>query len=153
MSDASDPPDASDHRFHSVDCFNRAWELIDKQGRSPEEDERMLLLAVASLWHWTRREDRTPRNLAVGYWQVSRVYALLGWAGHAARYAAGCLRHAAGEPPFYRAHGHEAAARAAKVAGDGDAAGRHLAEARALAARVADPEERRMLERDLDSLA
>ena len=61
------------HRYFSADCFNRAWDEIDKSSRTHEEDERMLLLAMASLWHWGQREDVTPVNYSIGYWQVSRV--------------------------------------------------------------------------------
>lgn len=74
------------HKFFSADCFSNTWELIDKADRTPEEDEQMLLLAMASLWHWTQREDHTLSNLSVGYWQVSRVHALRGHANEARRY-------------------------------------------------------------------
>ncbi len=36
------------HKFFSADCFNNTWGLIDKENRSPEEDDQMLLLATAS---------------------------------------------------------------------------------------------------------
>ncbi len=66
------------HRYFSAQCFNRAWELIRRIDRTELESEQMLLLAQASLWHWTQRPDCTPRNLSIGYWQLSRVFALLG---------------------------------------------------------------------------
>ena len=57
------------HRYFSATCFNQAWELIDKPERTAEEDEAMVQLSLASTWHWTQREDCTPANLSIGYWQ------------------------------------------------------------------------------------
>lgn len=69
---------AAAHRRFSTECFNRAWELIEKPERTRDDDEAMVLRAMASLWHWTQRPDCTEQNLAIGHWQVSRVYALAG---------------------------------------------------------------------------
>jgi hypothetical protein len=54
------------YRYFAADCFNKAWELIEKADRTPEDDERMLRLAQASLWHWTERNDCDNTNLAIG---------------------------------------------------------------------------------------
>jgi hypothetical protein len=54
------------HRYFSAECFNRAWDYIDKPSRTPEEEQAMLLLSLASLWHWTQRPDCTPGNLFIG---------------------------------------------------------------------------------------
>ena len=43
------------HRHFSASCFNLAWELIEKPDRTAEDDEQMVRLAQASLWHWTQR--------------------------------------------------------------------------------------------------
>jgi hypothetical protein len=143
---------AAAHRFFSVDCFNRTWTLIEKPDRSPAEDEQMLLLSLASLWHWTQREDCSDRNLSIGYWQVSRVYAVLGDGDTALQYAESCLRHSQHEPPFFLAYAHEAIARAASLTGDARRRSRHMREARRLAAQVTDVEERQALEGDLDTI-
>src|SRR4026208_1633757 len=92
---------AAAHQFFSADCFNRTWTLIERPNRSPEEDEQMLLLSLASLWHWTQREDCSDQNLSIGYWQVSRVYALRGEGQSALRYGESCLRHSQDQPPFF----------------------------------------------------
>jgi hypothetical protein len=141
------------HRHFAATCFNRAWTLLDKPSRTPAENDELLLTAMASLWHWSQREDCRPRHLATGYWQVSRVYAILGNGVEARRMAARSAMHAAGEPPFFMAYAHEALARAALVLLDSAALDRHLAEARRLLGEVHDPEERTLLERDLAELA
>jgi len=152
--DTTPPFDKSQgHRFFSADCFNRAWELMEKASRSAAEDELMISTCLASLWHWTQREDCTARNLSIGYWQASRVYALLGQAENAARYAGICLRHSAEQPPFYLGYAHEALARAALLRGDKRAVLEHLTEARRLLEKVDDAEDRALLQKDLDSLS
>jgi tetratricopeptide (TPR) repeat protein len=63
------------HRKNGVECFNRAWEYLDKKDRTSYDDQLMLHLAHASRYHWSFAG--TPKNLAIGDWQISRVYAAL----------------------------------------------------------------------------
>jgi hypothetical protein len=144
--------EAAAHRHFGPICFNRAWKLLEKQNRTPAENDEMLLSAMASLWHWSQRDDCEPRNLAAGYWQVSRVQAVLGNGLEARRYAARSAMHATNEPPFCMAYAHEALARAGRVLKDEPAVQRHLEEATRLLAQVADPQERELLEADLATL-
>jgi hypothetical protein len=143
---------AAAHKYFSANCFNRAWDLIDKPERSPQEDETMLHLSLASLWHWSQREDHTPVNLSVGYWQVARVYALLGQADNARRYGQLSLEALQDQDdlPFYLGYAYEALARAESLAGNRSQAGAYLAEARQAAARIPDPDDRQQLLNDLD---
>ncbi|MES9939881.1 MAG: hypothetical protein ABW104_15880 [Candidatus Thiodiazotropha sp. 6PLUC2] len=62
----------------SVECFNKCWEYIDKESRSVEDNEEMILLASTSLWSWKNRSDCTPQNLSTAYWQMERVHCLSG---------------------------------------------------------------------------
>jgi hypothetical protein len=50
------------HKYFSAECFNRAWDLIEKKDRSPEENDTMLALSMSSFWHWTQRSDRGAEN-------------------------------------------------------------------------------------------
>lgn len=70
--------DRAVHERFSTECFNACWDLMDKAERTAHDDEEMLLLAYASLWHWTRRPDFGPAQRAIGHWQVSRASCLLG---------------------------------------------------------------------------
>ena len=155
MSAGQQPPfdEALAHRYFAADCFNRAWGFLDAAARTPVEDEAMVLAAMASLWHWTRRADRTDRNLSVGHWQVSRVNAVLGRGDEAMRHAERCLAYSGGLAPFYLGYAHEAVARAALAAGDAARAREHLEQARRYAAAVTEDDERAMLEKDLSELA
>ena len=140
------------HRYFAAECFNRAWDLIDKPDRTPEEDEDMIRLNQASLYHWSQREDCTNRNLSVGYWQASRIYALLGQADNARRYGELCLRYSQDEDAFYLGYAYEALARAESVAGQGEKAARYLQDAHGQLAQISDAEERELLEKDLKTI-
>lgn len=140
------------HRHFSVSCFNNAWGLIDKQNRTPEDDQQMLLLAFASIWHWTQRPDSTDKHLSIGYWQVSRLYSLLDDADNARRYAQLCLDKTPTDDPFCLGYAHEALARAETIAGNMSSAGEHLAQAHDHASAVTDPNDRNLLVDDLEGL-
>lgn len=57
MSQTPDFDRIAAHRYFSAECFNQAWDLIEKPQRTAEDNEKMLLLSIASLWHWTQRPD------------------------------------------------------------------------------------------------
>jgi hypothetical protein len=143
---------AAAHRYFAPQFFNRCWDYIEKPSRTPEEDERMIGLAHASICHWRERPDYSERSRSIGYWQLSRVYAIAGRPEEARRYGELSLQHAAGEPPFYVAYAHEAIARAAKLARDDAAYQAHVLKARELSAAVTDSGEREALEKDLTEL-
>jgi len=152
MADDAKPDLAAAHRHFSANCFNEVWGLLDKGDRTRREDQRMIELAHASIWHWTQRDDCTDINLSIGYWQASRVYAVLGMTDEARRYGELCLAFSEKAPPFYLGYAHEALARAASVAGDRETAADHLAAARAAAESVTDEESRKMLLDDLETI-
>jgi hypothetical protein len=140
------------HKHFAASCFNLAWELMEKPKRSAAEDEQMIRLNYASLWHWTQRADCSQRNLSVGYWQASRIYALLGQTENARRYARLCLDTSLEEGPFYLGYAYEALARAESVIGNQAEMEAYLAEARRLAEAISDVEEKQMLSADLDTI-
>jgi hypothetical protein len=139
------------HKHFSVACFNKAWELLDKPDRSAEEDEQMLRLSLTSHWHWTQRIDCAPTNISVALWQTSRIYAVLGQAKNAKRYAEMCLAVSQGDdiPPFYLGYAYEAMARAELVASNRKQMQLYLAKAQRAADKVSDPEEKKWLLEDL----
>ncbi len=140
------------HKYFSANCFNKTWDLIDKPNRTPDEELAMLHTSMASLWHWSQREDVKPQNLSVGHWQVSRVYALLGQAENALRYGALSLRLAEGLEPFYTGFAYEALARAEMVGGNKEKMNEYLEKARAWAEQVDDEEDKQVLMGDLGTI-
>jgi hypothetical protein len=153
MADHVDVDLAAAHVRFSKDCFNRAWDLIVKPERSAAEDEEMIRLNQASLWHWTQRADCSARNLSIGYWQASRIRAIVGHAGEAMRYAKLCLQHSLDQGPFLLGYAEDALGRAARVAGDHAGAQRHRERGLLLADAVEDTGQRALLLDDLSSLA
>ncbi len=142
------------HRYFSAECFNRAWDLIDQEARTPAEEDEMLNLSLASLWHWTQRPDCTNKELSIGYWQVSRIYAITGRPDNAMWYAQRCLEVTEDSdlPPFYLGYAYEALARAAMAGRDKRAAVEYLAQAKALAEREENEEDKQLLLDDLGTI-
>jgi DNA-binding transcriptional MerR regulator len=148
------PVEAIDHRRLGVDLFNKTWTLMEKDDRDRDEDDELLHCAHASAYHWMH--VGTPANRARSEWQCSRMYAVLGRAEPALYHARRCLELCESNPDaledWDRPFAHEALARAHGLAGDAAEASRHAELARELGERIADPEDRRLLEVDLATL-
>lgn len=142
------------HKYFAAHCFNESWALMDKPTRSIEEAEQLIALGQASLWHWTQRADCTATNLSIAHWLLSRIYAVLGDATLAQRYAGSCLRESEkpGVAVLYLGFAHEALARAAMLERDWKVVSDYLQKADELAAAVPDEGERKLLKDDLDTI-
>ena len=106
------------HREFAVQCFNGVWDLLEKSDRTKDKDAQMIHMAHASRYHWG--QIGTPLEFARGDWQISRVYAVLGFGVMAFRYAKRCLDlcEENGIGDFDLAFAYEALARASAVSGD-----------------------------------
>ncbi|HEV8099784.1 MAG TPA: helix-turn-helix domain-containing protein [Gaiellaceae bacterium] len=148
------PVEAIDHRRLGVDLFNKTWTLMEKDDRTEAEDDELVHCAHASAYHWLH--VGTPANRARSEWQCSRMYTVLGRAEPALHHARRCLELCEASPEALEdwdlPYAHEALARAHALAAETDEASRHAAQARELAARVADAEDREHLEADLATL-
>lgn len=142
-----------DHRRLAVDLFNRTWALLDQGERTPLEDDELLHTAHASAYHWSR--VGAPENFARSEWQVSRVNAVLGRGEGAVHHAQRCLDHCVehGIGDWDLAFAYEALARAHKVAGNEEEYRRNLRLAREAARKIAEDDDRELVERDLAELA
>ena len=137
-----------------VDLFNKAWTLMEKSGRTPEDDDELIHCAHASAYHWLH--VGTQANRARSEWQCSRVYAILGRAEPALHHAQRCLAICEAAPdaleewdlPF----AYEALARANAVAGNAAETLRYLELGRAGAAAIADEDDRALLDADLATI-
>jgi hypothetical protein len=142
------------HKYFSVDCFNKTWDYIDLPERTTDQEEEMLQLTLASHWHWTQRKDYEPTNASIANWQVSRVFALLGQADNARRFALRSLEVIENEdvPPFYIGYAYEALARAESLAEDEESMQAYIDKARDVAGGLDDEESKQMLLSDLDTI-
>jgi hypothetical protein len=117
------------HRRVAARCFNQTWDYLENRARTKRDDQVMLHLAHSSRYHWSL--VGTPRNIAVGDWQISRVYAALRQPNLSLLFAKSsleiCKRKGLSE---VLATAYEAVARAYAVAKDYTAASRYLRLAR-----------------------
>ncbi len=152
----TDPLDDDMHRQLGADLFNHVWSLLETEERSPAQDDEMVHAAHASVWHWSQTGVKDLRQrLAVGEWQCSRVYAVLGRPEPALHHARRCLElvEGGGMEDWVAASAYEAMARASGVAGDRAAFDEWRERARVAAAAIESEEDREVIERDLATLA
>jgi DNA-binding transcriptional MerR regulator len=153
----TDALDADTHRRLGKELYNHTWTLIETADRGPEHVDEMVAAAHASAYHWSKGGG-TLANAARSQWQIARVYATLDRGEPALWHAARCLElaeaaTAAGVADDWDiAAALEALARAQVVAGDRANAASTAIRARAALATIADPEDRQLIEQDLDSL-
>jgi hypothetical protein len=149
------PIDEQQHRELAVGLFNQVWEMLRTPNRTPFQDDQMVHAAHASRWHWGQvRQSAGPQQLALGEWQCSRVYAVLGRAEPAMHHARSSLAicEESGIGDWVLAAAYEALARASGVAGDREGFSIWLERARAATAAIANPQDRGVIEQDLAAL-
>ena len=141
-----------DERNLAVSLFNRVWELMEKPGRSRDEDDEMVHAAHASRYHWGVVGQAEHR--ARGEWQVSRVYTVLGRSEPAIAHAQRCLDlcEQNGIADWDLAYAYEALARAHKTAGHTKDAAKFKKLARAAGDRIIEAEDREHFEEDYATL-
>ena len=155
-SSAIDGLDEATHRQLGKDLFNHTWTLIERADRTPAETDEMVHATHASSFHWSRGGG-TLANVARGQWQIARVYATLGRGEAALWHANRCLelveaaQKAGVADDWDLAAALEGLARAHAVAGDRAAAIETRARAKAALADIADPEDRQIIEQDLET--
>jgi hypothetical protein len=142
---------ATTDRELGVELFNRTWALLESPGPDPDE---LVHCAHASAYHWM--QVGTAANRARSEWQCARVYAVLGRAEPALHHARRCLELCESAPDeieeFDLPFACEAMARAYTVAGDAAAAREWLDRARAAGEKIADEDNRVLLEADLANI-
>jgi DNA-binding transcriptional MerR regulator len=144
-----------DHRTLGVDLFNRTWTLMEKETRTPEEDDEMIHMAHASAYHWQQVGTRANRSRSE--WQCSRVHVLLGQTDQALYHARRCLELAEanedGSMEDWDVVGaYEALARAHWRAGNLDEARAWAERGRTAAAAIADEDDRKVMEADFATI-
>lgn len=141
------------HERFAVELFNLVWDLMDREARTPEEDDRMLHAAHASRYHWG--EIGTSLEFERGEWQISRVYSVLKRPEGAMRHALRCLEicEAGGIGDFDLAFAYEALARACSVAGDPSGVSKYLRLAEKAGEAIAEEDNRNYFLSELATVA
>ena len=111
----------------------------------------LLTRAYAASYHWARAAGRTPENAARASWLLSRCHVVVGNGELALHHADECASVVADADlrDFDLGYAHEARARALAALGRIDEAAAELAAARAV--EVADDDDRKIFESDLDA--
>lgn len=151
----SDGEDRELHRRLGAELFNRVWDLLAVEQRTPDQEAELIHAVHASAYHWTQVGEG-PR-LARAEWQCSWVYSELERPEpalfHAHRCEAVCRQYADELEDFDLPAMHEAFARAQLVAGNREEALHRLQLANDLCAKIADPEDREIIQAQIDSIA
>lgn len=144
--------DPATQRALAVSLFHRVWELLERADRTAADDQELVNAAHASRLHWT--SIGTPRHLAIGDWQISRVYSTVGRPEPAVHHARLCLENArlAIDEPWLLGSAYEGLARAYAAAGDRAAATEWKDKAVAQLELVTDRDDREIVEQDIASL-
>jgi hypothetical protein len=142
----------TDERDLAMRFFNQAWDLIDKSGRTPAEDRRLLTLAMASRALWD--DIGADEQWITGDWQVAHVAALTGFADLALDFAAAAYERAARAdvPLWLKASTCEGLARAHAVAGHDAERDAWVLRARELLEQVDDADDRAVIEGQLSTI-
>ena len=140
------------HLLFAKRTNNRVWDLLEKNQRSPAEDQEMLLAAFASQYHWMNAG--TAVNIQRAYWVLSRVHQALDQAEAALEWALKCQEvtenNLTDMKDFDRAYAQEALARSFALTGDLDKAKGHYDLATALGEKIKDPEDRAIFKQDFE---
>ena len=96
--------------------------------------------------------DCTGRNLSIGYWQASRIQALIGIAQETSRHARTCVAYCAILEPFYLGDAYEPLARGAGLMNDAENLADYLDRVEALAEQVTDEQNHQLLAANIAQL-
>ena len=147
--------DADTHRQLGVDLFNKTWRLLEREDRTPEDDDALVHSAHASAHHWL--QVGTAANRARSEWQCSRVYAVLGRPESSLWHARRCLELVEGSPEamkqFDLPAAYEALARAHLVAGDEAEAERYRDLGLEATAKIEDEDDRQFMEAEFATIS
>jgi len=131
---------------------NRVWELLEKQDRTPKDDEDMLLASFSPLYHW--KHAGSAVHTQRGCWMISRAYLALDRAEQSKEWALKCLEVTENNPgemaEFDLAYAQEGLARVYALIGDYTLAQQHYDLALELGDQIKDPEDQKIFRDDLN---
>jgi hypothetical protein len=137
------------HEVFAKQANRETWTLLERIDRSSDDDAQMIDAAHASAYHW-----HVVGGVEVSVradWLLAHVYAVLGHAVPADRYAQRCLdtcrQHEIGG--FDLAYAYEAMARAAAAGGDDGERRTWWGRAEAAGLAITDAEDRELFQADL----
>ncbi len=139
------------HRRFAYEANNAAWDLFELQNRTQADDERMVISAYASAYHWAA--IGTDDHRALSYSTLAHVHGTLGHAEFAKAYAERVHAFFNGRESdaWKRAFAATGMALAAEAAGDHTAHAKYYAEAKALQSALG-PADRKIFDKTFDRI-
>jgi len=139
------------HKEFAVAFNNLVWNLLQKKGRTEQENDTMIHAAHASHYHWSIVGK--PINAQRGEWLISHVYAVLKRAEPALYHAKKCMelteRHKFVD--FDLAFAYEAMARAYASAGQLSEGKKYHALAQEAGEKIKNAEDKKIFMGDLSA--
>ena len=141
------------HKHFAKSINGRVWELLQKSGRSPSDNDEMLHAAHACTYHW--KFAGTAVHQQRGEWLVSHVHVLLGHPNEALRHAERCFELTESNKDLMKdfdiAYAFEGLARAHAMIGDQKMAEEFLYLAQQAGNGIMDEEDKSIFMGDFDS--
>ena len=150
---SSDQPVDESRRRMAISFYNEAWDILDSSDRSPDAINELIDCAHASRHLW--RTVGGVEQAAIGEWLVSRAYATAGMGAEAVRHAALALdlaESAEAASDWLVPSALEGRTRAELLAGGTEAARPWHARATASLEQIEDPDDRALIQTQLDEL-
>lgn len=140
------------HRTFAPGLFNKAWEYLDRGSLTVDEEDEMLHIAHASLYHWSKIGKSV--NMARGEWLLARAYSVAKRPSEALYWAEKCRARCEddGLSAFDCAASAEAVARALAVSGKKVEAMEWRNKAATSAEAITEAEDKKIFAEDLASL-
>jgi len=138
------------HRDLGASTFNRSWEILLKEDRKRTDEDYLLNMVHASLFHW--RQVGEPVNVLRGEWMIAHVYTLLKHKEAAFYHAENVLRIAEEikAKGWDLAYSYEAMARVMALHGNKEEFEKYHALALAAGEKIAEEGDRKQFDADMN---
>lgn len=139
------------HKHFAVKLNGLTWNLLGKSERTEEDDEKMLNVVHASMFHWL--QVGKPVNFQRGDWLIARVYTVLKRTESALFHAERCNERTVelDLKDFDLAYNYEALARANALAGNKEKFEKYYKLAAEAGEKIAGKEDKKWFDQDLQS--
>lgn len=138
------------HQEQAVNLFNGSWDILMKENRSREDEDKLVNMVHASLHHW--RQIGKPFHVLRGEWMICHVYTILKHKEEAYYHAENVLRLMDEQKPtdWNLAYCYEAMARVQALQGNKEQFTKYYNLAVEAGKKIAQEGDRQQFEADLN---
>ena len=141
------------HQSSAINLNQETWALLERKDRTDSDNQRMIIFAKDSLYHWQKSSNYKPVNHQRGEWLISRVYAVLNHGKEALSHAEICMDITMNESlkDFDLAYAYECKARAYAALGFPQKMNKYYSNAKAIGETIKKIEDKKLFFSDLYS--